>query len=172
MNLLISLKNGRFFKKNAAGSGLLLVSFILGAAFFYFFGSAAYFCFENSLSNFAFCIVYIAIFAIIFISAFSQFGILQICISCAAFAFALITFSAVRILHLSPVSLKSMLILGAEEFLLIFFTVLFSQRAMSISTQLLKRTVNDKRFFAALSANYLIFLAFFVLLLLICITAF
>ena len=173
LNLLANLKSGRYFKSSAKYCGLVFVSFVIGASLFYFYGTDAYSCFESNLTNELFCVVYIGLFALLIIAAFSQFGLISVVAVDVAFGFLALLFAFESILSFSgDVRIKSAIALGLKELILIFLSMLFSQRAAVISTELLKRAANDKKFFGALSANLFLFLAFFALLIFICITAF
>lgn len=173
LNLLANLKSGRYFKSSAKYCGLVFVSFVIGAALFYFYGTAAYSCFESNFSNSLFSVAYIVLFALLILSAFSQFGLISVAAVDIAFGFLALLFAFESTLGFSGgARIKSAIALGLQEFILIFLSMLFSQRAAVISTELLRRTTNDRKFFGALSANLFLFLAFFALLIFICITAF
>ena len=173
LNLLTKLRNGRSFKKSRRSLAVVLIALLVGAFLFWFYGAAAYSCFNNKFSNAWFCIIYAVIFAFLMFSAFSQLGTLFVILADAAFEFLIILFSSMKIPAMSlNFSLKDVFVLSLQEFLIIAFTMLFSERALAVSTELARRTVSDKRYFASVSANFVLFLTFLILFVIICITAF
>ncbi len=149
--------------------GIVFVSLLIGAVLFRFYGAAAYSCFNNNVSNAQFCIIYTVIFALLMFSAFSQLGTLTVIAADTAFEFFIIMFSSV---NTSVFSLKAVALLALQEFLIIAFTMLFSEKALTVSGELVRRTVNDKRYFASVSASIVVFMIFMVILVITCITAF
>lgn len=173
MNLLAKLRNGRPLRKSRGGLTVILIALLVGAFLFWFYGAAAYLCLNNRFSNAWFCIIYTAIFAFLMASAFSQLGTLLIILNDTAFEFLMILFSSTKIPTISPnFSLKDFLLLSLQEFLVIAFTMLFSYRALAVSNELMRRTVNDKKYLASVSANFVLFLTFLILFVIICFTAF
>ena len=169
MNLLAKLKNGRNIKKNRGSAGIIFVSFLVGAFLFRFYGTAAYFHVENCVSDFHFFVIYTVIFALLMLSAFSQIGTLLVILADAAFEFFIVLYSCV---HMSALSVKTVSTLTFQVFAIMLFTMAFSERAFAMSAELAGRTVSDKKYFASVTANLILFLAFLAAFVIICFTAF
>ena len=169
LNLLAKLKNGRTFRKSRMGPGIVFISLLIGAVLFKFYGAAAYSRFNDNPLNAQFCIIYTVIFALLMFSAFSQLGTLTVIAADTAFEFFILLFSS---LNISAFSVKSVALLALQEFLLIAFTVIFSVMSLTVSGELVRRTVNDRRYFASVSASFIVYVIFTAILVFICITAF
>lgn len=169
LNFLIKLRKGRYLDKSKRSAVVVFASLLSGALLFYFYGSAAYSRVGDKLSDMRFLIAYIVIFVLLMFSAFSQFGVLTVILADAAFEFFVLLFLSAEI---SAFSIKTVLLLSLQVFLIIAFTMLFSERAIALSCELAKKTVSDKKYFATVSANFLMFLAFLATFVIICITAF
>lgn len=169
MNLLAKLKNGRHFKNNRVSAGIVFISLLIGAFLFLFYGTAAYSYVENYISDLHFVIAYTLMFALLMLSAFCQIGTLLVILVDAAFEFFLVLYSCTQT---TTFSLKAVLIHALQVFAIILFTMFFSERAFALSAELAGRTVNDKRYFASVTANLVLFLAFLAAFVIICFTAF
>lgn len=169
MNLLAKLKNGRHFKKSRRSTGIVLISLLVGAFLFRFYGIAAYSYVENYISDSHFVIAYTVVFALLMLSAFSQIGTLLVILVDAAFEFFLVLYSCA---HTSVFSVKSVSLLALQVFAIILFTMFFSERAFALSAELAGRTVSDKKYFASVTANLILFFAFLAAFVIICFTAF
>lgn len=169
MNLLAKLKNGRHFKKSRGSAVIVFISLLIGAFLFRFYGTAAYSHVENCVSDLHFLIAYTVIFAFLMLSAFSQIGTLTVILADAVFEFFLILYSCT---HTSTFSVKAVSALALQVFAIILFTMFFSERAFTLSAELAGRTVSDKRYFASVTANLVLFLAFLAAIVIICFTAF
>lgn len=169
MNLLTKLKNGRAFRKSRASLVIVFISILVGAFLFRFYGAAAYSCFYGDLSNARFCIIYTVIFALLMFSAFSQLGTLTVIVADTVFEFFILMFSTGKT---SEFALEALVLLTVQELLIISFTMFVSEKALILSNELVRRTANDRRYFASVAASFIAFLSVMAILVIICITAF
>ena len=170
LNLLIDLKNTKYSVKNSTSIWIVFSAFCAGAVLFWLCGKEGFSAvpFEPSERNF--CIAFTSVFGVLLLAAFSQLGILLTAAADAAFEFLAACFA---FSHLTVrADARTVLNLCLQIFLITVLSMLFSQRAIYVSGRLFAKTIEDKKAVAEFVGNIILFLAAFLILLVICLYAF
>ena len=170
LNLLINLKNTRYSEKNSSAVWLVFSAFLAGAILFWLCGKEFFAAVPSALSDRNFCIAFTAVFAALFLAAFSQLGILMTAAADAVFEFLIACFAFSKLSHNADAG--SIFSLCLQIFLIIMLYMLFSQRAITASVRLFAKSTEDKKSVTEFIANFLLFLAAFLVLLITCLYAF
>lgn len=170
LNLLIDLKNTKYSVKNSTSIWIVFSAFCAGAVLFWLCGKELVSTATFELSERNFCIAFTSVFGVLFLAAFSQLGMLLTAAADAAFEFLTVCFAYSNLSVRADA--RTVLNLCMQIFLITVLSMLFSQRAIYVSGRLFARSTADKKSVAEFIANFVLFLASFLILLTICLYAF
>ena len=170
LNLLVNLKNTNNSVKNSTSIWIVFSAFCAGAVLFWLCGKELISAIPVELSERNFFFAFTSVFCVLFLAAFSQLGMLLAAAADAAFEFLTVCFA---FSHLAVrADARTVLYLCLQIFLITVLSMLFSQKAIYVSSRLFAKSIADKKSAAEFIGNFVLFLAAFLILLIICLYAF